>query len=127
MTKLLKVRILLPILLLVYVLLGGLVAPTVDRMIGHVLLIMLAVASLVLLIYWFYRNDKYYHDASMHNTYFTATLLAGFGLLGVIGYHVAVMLVGDQSIWGLYGGEVTFVVLALLAFLIYENNKPAGS
>ncbi|HEY8886607.1 MAG TPA: hypothetical protein VIM31_03875 [Candidatus Microsaccharimonas sp.] len=126
MTKLLKVRILLPVLLLLYVLLGGMVVPWVDRTTGHLLMIVLALASLGVLVYWFYRNDKYYHDASMHRTYFGAMMLAGVGLLGIIVHHIVVITTGDKSILELFGGEITFVVLALGAWLIYQNNKPSG-
>jgi hypothetical protein len=126
MTKLLKVRILLPILLLVYVLLGGLVVPWVDRTLGHVLLTVLAVVSLVLVVYGFHRFNKYHeHDASMHKTILVAALLAGVGLLGVIVHHIVLIATGDRSLLQLYGGEVTFVVLALGALLVYANNKPA--
>ncbi|MDB5180001.1 MAG: hypothetical protein JWN12_633 [Candidatus Saccharibacteria bacterium] len=126
MTKLLKVRILLPLLMLGYVLLGGLVVPRVDRTIGHVLLIVLAIASLAVLIYGFYRYDKYHRDPSMHLKIFRTTLLAGVGLLALIIYHVVAISTGLRSLTELYGGEVAFFVLALGTWLVYENNKPAG-
>lgn len=125
MIKLLKVRFLLPLLVLVYVLLGGFVVPKVDRASGHLLLIVLAVAALALLVYWFYRYDTYYRDPSMYRTVLKTSLLIGIGLLALIIYHVIAIAVGLQSLEWLYGGEVAFVILAFGSWIIYQNNKPS--
>lgn len=124
MNKLLKVRVLLPILLLVYVLLGGIVVPQVDRSIGHLILLILSVASIALTMYGFYRYDTYYREASSQRTMFISASVVVVALAALAVYHGVAIVAGFTSLWEMYGGELTLVILAFSSWLIYENNKP---
>jgi hypothetical protein len=124
MTKLLKVRILLPVLLLGYVLLGGLVVPYVDRAVGHGILLALSVLAMVLTLYAFHRYDTYYREASIQTKVFVGTVTVLLAIVLVAIYHIVAIVVGLKSILEMYAGELTLVVLAVTVWLIYENNRP---
>lgn len=123
MTKLLKVRFLFPLLVLVYVSLGGFVVWRLDRPLGHTILLLLALAALALLFYGIYRYNKYYRVDPPQRKVFSIYALIVVGLVALIIYHIVAILMGLNRLSELYGVDATFAVLAFMSWIIYENNE----
>ena len=122
--KMLKVRFLLPLLGLAYVGLGVFVVPWIDRTSGHAILVALAIATLLLVWYWFYRYDLYYKEPGEYLSVFRVTLAIAVGLAALVVYHMVVMAMGTPGVFELFAGEGALLLLAIAVTLIYFNSKP---
>ena len=125
MTKLLKVRVLLPALILTYVLLGVFVVPKVEAAAGHMILLLLAAASMVLLGYWFHRYVTIYSDTSQYEgqEVLKVTLMIAAGVVFLMLYHLVALIFGVSGLWNVYGAEIGVLIVSLTVWLVYQNNK----
>lgn len=121
MSKVLRLRFLLPLLVVVYV--GGIIwASSSSVVTGHIIFAVCAVMGILVTYLAFGRYDTMYRDPSRHGAIFRASALAGglFGLLAV--FHVLAITLGFDDPISVYGPESLVVALFVGAWLAWFND-----
>ena len=119
---LLRLRYLIPLLVLGYVVLGGFLVPNVDIAVGHLVMAGLSVACIGLVLFGFYRYNTDYRSPSIQRIMFGSTVALTVALVAVFTLHVIAFMSGDQEMLMLYVGEAVVMALAALTVLIKAND-----
>jgi len=124
MSKVLRLRFLLPLLVVVYV--GGIIwASSSSVVTGHIIFAVCAVMGILVTYLAFGRYDTMYRDPSRHGAIFRASALAGglFGLLAV--FHVLAITLGFDDVYLVSLAEI-IVVSVFVGGLLARFNDDVG-
>ena len=118
MKKILKLRFLLPLLAVGYVV-AGFAVWSADVVTGHAVFAVLSFLTVLLVAFGFNRYDNHYRDASKHRAVFNWTLGLGALFLGLAIYHIvgATLHIGGFEM--VVGFEVGLAVAAFLGGLLW--------
>jgi len=125
MKKILKLRFLLPLLGLGYVV-GIYVVVHTDLATGHVVLAVLAALGLAVTIIGFFRYDSQYREASIHRTVFTGSCLLAAAFTTLFILHIIALGANDDGTL-LFIGEGVLIAVSLIALLLRANQHEKES
>jgi len=125
MKKILKLRFLLPLLGLGYVV-GIYVVVHTDLATGHIILAVLAAFGVAVTIIGFFRYDSQYREASVHRTVFIGSCLLAAAFTTLFILHMIALSAHDDGKL-LFAGEGLLLAVSLIAILLRANQHEKES
>lgn len=122
MKTIMKLRFLLPLLVLGYVGLGGFVVPYVNIVVGHGIMAGLAVFGLLVTVVGFVRHDVDEQDRTWRKYAFLGTVVLSIGWAATVVTHIVCIVTGNLDTMMIFASELFLVSFSALAVLVTANN-----